>query len=214
MCRDINETVSHIVSGCSKLARKEYKKRHDNVARAIHWDLSGKCGFDRNEKCYNHVPESVLENENYKLLWDFNIRTDHNIEARSPDLVLVDKSKKSCHIIDVAIPEDSGVKEKEFEKVEKYQNLARELRRMWEVKTNVVPIILGALGTVPLRLKGNLKEHRSRHVNQLNLEVCIAGISKNSKKSIRNVKEKEEEIFWCSLAVCCCPTLQTFYQLL
>ena len=27
-------------------------------------------------------------------------------------------------------------KEKENEKVEKYQNLARELRRMWEVKTN------------------------------------------------------------------------------
>ena len=50
MCRDKNETVSHIVSGCSKLAQKEYKKGHDNVARAIHWDLSGKCGFDWNDK--------------------------------------------------------------------------------------------------------------------------------------------------------------------
>ena len=57
----------------------------------------------------------------------------------------------------MAISEDSGVKEKEFEKAEKHQNLARELRRMWEVKTNVVPIVLWALGTVPLRLKGNLK---------------------------------------------------------
>ena len=53
--------------------------------------------------------------------------------------------------------EDSGAKKKEAKKVEKYQNLARELRRMWEVKTKVVPIVLGALGTVPLRLKGNLK---------------------------------------------------------
>ena len=52
--------------------------------------------------------------------------------------MLVDKSKKSCHSIDVAIPEDSGVKEKETEKVEKYQNLARELRRMWEVKSKVI----------------------------------------------------------------------------
>ena len=104
------------------------------------------------------IPESVLENENYKLLWDFSIQTDHHIEARRPDLVLVDKSKKSCHIIDVAIPEDSGVKEKEAEKVEKYQNLARELRRMWEVRTKVVAIVFGALGTVPLRLKGNLKD--------------------------------------------------------
>ena len=65
MWRDENETVGHIVSGCSKLAQKEYKKRHDNVARAIHWDLSGNCGFDQNDKWYKHVPESVLENENY-----------------------------------------------------------------------------------------------------------------------------------------------------
>ena len=68
---------------------------------------------------------------------------------------MLKKSKKSCHIIDVAIPADSRVKEKEAEKVEKYQILARELRRMWEVKTKVV---LGALETVPLRLKGNLKD--------------------------------------------------------
>ena len=71
--------------------------------------------------------------------------------------MLVDKSKKSCHTIDVAIPEDGRVIEKEDEKVKRYQNLARELRRMWEVKTKVVPVVLGALGTVPVRLKGNLK---------------------------------------------------------
>ena len=184
--------ISHIVSSCSKLAQKEYKKRHDNVARAIHWDLSGKCGFHRNDKWYNHVPESVLENENYKLLWDFSIRTDHNIEARRPDLVLVDKSKKSCHIIDVAIPEYSGAKEKEAEKVEKYQNLARELRRMLEVKTKVVPIVFrnSAIAT-----EGQLKGHRSRHINDLNAEVCIAGISKDTKTSIGNLKDREKKHF-------------------
>ena len=80
------------------------------------------------------------------------------ITSRRPDLVLVDKSKRSCHVIDVAIPEDGEVKEKEAEKVEKHQNLARELKRMWEVKTKVVPVVLVALGTVPLRLKGNLKD--------------------------------------------------------
>ena len=38
MCKQNNETISHIVSGCPKLAQMEYKKRHDNVARAVHWD--------------------------------------------------------------------------------------------------------------------------------------------------------------------------------
>ena len=58
-----NEIIAHIVSACPKLAQKEYKRRHDNVGKAIHWDLSAKCGFERSEKWYDHVAESVLENE-------------------------------------------------------------------------------------------------------------------------------------------------------
>ena len=84
MCKQNN--VSHIVSGCPKLAHKEYKKRHDNVARAVHWDLSEEYGFERSKRWYDHVPDSVLENEDYKMLWDFGVRTDHEIEARRPDL--------------------------------------------------------------------------------------------------------------------------------
>ena len=39
------------------------------------------------------------------------------------------KQEKNCQIIDVAIPEDARVKEKEDEKTEKCEDLARELRR-------------------------------------------------------------------------------------
>jgi len=85
----------------------------------------------------------------------------------------------------VAIQEDSGVKEKENEKVEKYRNLARELRRMWEVKTKVVPIVVGALGTVPLQLKGNLKGIR--------VDISITLIQKSallgSARLVRKVLE-------------------------
>ena len=58
---------------------------------------------------------------------------------------------------DVAIPEDNGVREKEDEKVEKYQDLAREVRKMWGVKTKVIPVVVGALGSIPLRLNDNLR---------------------------------------------------------
>ena len=136
---------------------KEYKKRHDNVARAVHWDLSEKYGFERSERRYDHVPDSVLENEDYKMLWDFSVRTDHEIEARRPDLLIIDKIEKNCQIIDVVIPEDGRVRAKEDEKVEKYQDLAREVRKMWEVRTKVIPIVVGASGTIPLRLKENLR---------------------------------------------------------
>ena len=175
-----NVLNSDIVSGCLKLAQKEYKKRQDSVVSAIHWDLSRKWGYDRNDKWCNRTG-----NENYKILWDFSIRTDHNIEAKKPHLVIVDKSKKSCHIIDVAIQEDSGVKEKEFEKVEKYENLARELRRMWEVKTSVVRIVLGALGTVPLWLKGILKGIDVDTSNSLIQKSALLGSARFLRKVLR-----------------------------
>ena len=99
------------------------------MAKAIHWDLLARCRFEQSE--YDHVAKSVLENDNYKLLWDFSVRTEHEIEARRPDLVVIDKREKSCQIIDVAIPDDSRVPQKQDEKVEKYQDLAREVGRMW-----------------------------------------------------------------------------------
>ena len=91
------------------------------------------------------------------MLWDFSVRTDHEIEARRPDLLIIDKSEKNCQIIDVEIPEDERVRANEDEKVEKYQDLEPEVRRkMWGVRTKVIPILVGALGTIPLSLKENL----------------------------------------------------------
>ena len=53
-------------------------------------------------------------------MWDFSIQTDHVMEARRPDLVVVDKKEISCKIIDFAVPGDSRIEEKEKDKVEKY----------------------------------------------------------------------------------------------
>ena len=158
MCGERDETVNHITSECSQLAQKEYKHRHDRVATMIHWELSKQMGFNHVEKWYQHKPEAVLENDNHKLLWDFDIQTDHLIQARRPDLVIVDKKRKACQIVDVAVPADHRVKKKEGEKREKYQDLARELKKMWNMKTRVVPVIVGALGTVPKTLRERLEE--------------------------------------------------------
>ena len=41
-----------------------------------------------------HNPAPVLENDTHKLLWDFNIQTDHLIPVRKPDLIIINKKKK------------------------------------------------------------------------------------------------------------------------
>ena len=51
-------------------------------------------------------------NEDYQILWYFSIQTDHVIEARRPDLVVVDKKKRSCKIINFAVPGDSRIEER------------------------------------------------------------------------------------------------------
>ena len=105
-----DESIDPIVSGCSKLTQKEYKRRHDNPGKNVHWKLARKCNFEARDKWYEHEPESVLENEDYKILWDFSIQTDHVIEARRPDLVVVDKKERSCKIIDFAVPGVVGLR--------------------------------------------------------------------------------------------------------
>ena len=82
MCNKAEGTVFHFVSECSKMAQTEYKGRHDKLAKVIHWDLCKKWGFQVTAKWYEYVPEKVSETDRVKILWDFNIHTDHVIEHR------------------------------------------------------------------------------------------------------------------------------------
>ena len=100
-------------------------------------------------------PAPVLENDTHKLLWDFDIQRDPLIKAKRPDLIITNKKKKrTCKIIDFAVPADHRIKLKEFEKKDKYFDLARELKKLWNMKVTIIPIVIGAFGTVT---KGLLK---------------------------------------------------------
>ena len=71
-------------------------------------------------------------------------------------MVVLDRDRKTCNIIDVAVPGDAGIVEKEKEKVEKYQDLRREVTRLRNVKSKVLPIVVGALGAVTPNLSKHL----------------------------------------------------------
>ena len=67
-----------------------------------------------------HNPAPVLENNTHKLLWDFDIHTGPLISARRPDLIIIKKKKRTCKIVDFAVPADHRIKLKESEKKDKY----------------------------------------------------------------------------------------------
>jgi len=51
-------------------------------------------------------------------------------------------------LIDVAISGDRNMIKKEDEKILKYKDLTIEIQRMWNVKSNVTPVIIGTTGTI------------------------------------------------------------------
>ena len=57
----------------------------------IHWELCKKLEFDYTAIWYMCKPESILENETYNILWDFEIQIDPLIPDRRLDLVIIDK---------------------------------------------------------------------------------------------------------------------------
>ena len=129
ICGERGETVQHILCKCKKLAQRDNKRRHDSVAKSVHWKLCEKHNFERKEKWYRHCPEGVAEDDDVKLIWDINIQCENAMEVKRPNLMLVDKKAKLCIIIDVAIPGDYRIRSKEIEKIEKYQKLKRGFGR-------------------------------------------------------------------------------------
>ena len=86
------------------------------------------------------------------LKGDFNIQTDQLVPARRPDLIIINNNKKKriCKISDFAVPPNHRINMKESEK----KDLARELKKLWNMKVTIVPVVIGALGTIT---KGLLK---------------------------------------------------------
>ena len=66
-----------------------------------------------------------------------------------------EKKKRTCKRVDFAVPADHRIKLKECEKKDKYLDLARKLKKLWNMHVTIIPIVIGAFGTVAkVLLKG------------------------------------------------------------
>ena len=137
------------------------------------------------DKWYEHEPESVLENEDYKILWDFSIHIDHVIGVRRPDLVVVDEKERICKIIDFAVPGDSRIEEKGKDEIEKYQDLGRELQKIWNVKVNIIPLVVGFLCAT---------KHFGNRLKQTGITVGTAQVQKTVLLGTARILRKVLEI--------------------
>jgi len=90
------------------------------------------------------------------------VQTDRNISNNKPDIKIRDSEKRTCILIDVAISGDRNVIKKEAEKILKYKDLTIEIQRMWNVKTKVIPVIIGATGTISMSFRKYVSTRKSQ----------------------------------------------------
>jgi hypothetical protein len=69
-------------------------------------------------------------------------------------------------LIDVTTSEDRNVIKKGAQKVLKYKVLTTEIQHMWNVKTNALPVVIGATGTISKPLKKYLSNMAGKEVQK------------------------------------------------
>ena len=101
------------------------------MGNTVHWDICRKKGFNVPEKRYKHKSLPCTENECFKIFCDFNNQTDHIIEHRRPDMIILDKTNKKAQIVDFAVPADHRIEISQQRKIGNYQDLKHELQKLW-----------------------------------------------------------------------------------
>jgi hypothetical protein len=83
----------------------------------------------------NNKVQSALENSNYKLHYDRSIITARTVHNNRPDIrvVILAKTTKETHSIDVAIPNRHNLLSTITEKLQKYTDLKEDLIRIWQL---------------------------------------------------------------------------------
>jgi hypothetical protein len=114
--------------------------------------MQGNRGTIGQKNWNEHVPKSLETSKGgtVTILWNQQVQTDRTIPSNKSDIIICDNEKRTytCMLIDVAILGERNVIKKEAENILKYKDLAIEIQRTWDVKTKVIPVIIGATGTI------------------------------------------------------------------
>ena len=71
--------------------------------------------------------KKVVRNDHVKILWKFPIQTDKHLLHNRPNIVLASYKEHTAPIVDITVPRDENIQNKELEKIDKYQLLKIEL---------------------------------------------------------------------------------------
>ena len=182
MCGKEPETLMHLSSGCPTLAQTEYISRHDGVAKHIHWHLLKDRGTQACDHPWEHQPQTITLADNSTIYWNCGIMTDRTINCNKPDIIVREGNR--VNIIEISVPHDINLAVKERDKRLKYQDLRIEIERMWNVKAEVTPVIIGHTGMVKKGIEG-LVSRISPNIQVYDLQkAAILGTTRMIRKTL------------------------------
>jgi hypothetical protein len=70
LCKEYEETIGLLTSGCPILAKNEYVIRRDKVCTHLHYSICTTLGTETTENWYSHIPKSVCQHGDITVLWN------------------------------------------------------------------------------------------------------------------------------------------------
>jgi len=132
----------------------------------LHFNICKETGVQLDKKqWYEHVPKSVETSQGGKvtILWNQQVQTHRTIHNNKPDIIIRNNEKGTCMLIDVAVSGDRNVIQKEAKKILKYKDLTVEIQRIWNVKTKMITVIIGATGTISKSFRKYVRNIPGKH---------------------------------------------------
>jgi len=159
-CRLAPKSVEHLATHCGRMLNFDYRKRHDEVVRFLHFQFTKKYGLNKSKKLKNYKVQNVLSNERVKIKSDVPILTELRMDHYKPDLMVHDLRTKEITLVEVGITNKNILATTELTKSRKYELLANELKCIYPgTKVTIIPVVMTWDGLVT--------KHFARYLQQL-----------------------------------------------
>ena len=130
LCKSNIEDVTHIISSCPMMSSRYYlPMRHDAVAKAVFMShLKKHAG---KEIRFPNEHEFIEKQGDYEYWWNVPIQTSTRLLHNKPDILIWNKSAKTCSVVEISCPADVNIAKKSKEKLDNYAALLRNLQMLY-----------------------------------------------------------------------------------
>ena len=146
---------SHVEGYINAMQEQEIATKATRKRREKDPTIYAKCRLcdSQEESTYRKRPESVTVTGNKEIWWNLPIKTANKVEYNRPDVVIWSRETKVCHLVEISVPLDINISDRQVVKRDKYTPLVSEMQQLYRNYTfQIIP------GAIPRSLEQNLKK--------------------------------------------------------